>query len=365
MPPSNARSLAQLLFAPRSVAIVGQSNDAGKTAGRPLKYLRQAGYAGRIYPVNPRRDEVLGERAWPSLAALPEVPEHAYVVTGTEARSRRSRSAAGSACRWQRCWPTASARPARKARSARRGSAKSAPRPAFASSVRRASASSTCGTGSFLTANAAFDERGLPAGRIFAASHSGGMIGTLLSRGKARGIHFAGLVSVGNEVDLSIGEICAGDARRSRHRRLRAVPRNHAQGASVARFRARSRGARQAGAGLQARPLGRGARAFGVAHRRARRRGRHRRHVPRRMRHRPGRYARRPDRRLSAAGARAAARRAQGQRCGGHHHRRRRHHGGRSAQRRAASRSRRRRRRLWRVSRRQPASKWRRHGSSI
>ena len=61
----------------------------------------------------------------------------------------------------------------------------------------------------FLTANAAFDEPDLPVGRIFAASHSGGMIGTFLSRGKARGIHFAGLVSVGNEVDLSIGEICA------------------------------------------------------------------------------------------------------------------------------------------------------------
>ena len=61
----------------------------------------------------------------------------------------------------------------------------------------------------FLTANAAFDEPDLPVGRIFAASHSGSMIGTLLSRGKARGIDFAGLVSVGNEVDLSIGEICA------------------------------------------------------------------------------------------------------------------------------------------------------------
>ena len=60
-------TLAQSLFAPKSVAIVGQSNDATKTAGRPLKFLRQAGYAGRIYPVNARRDEVLGERAFPSL----------------------------------------------------------------------------------------------------------------------------------------------------------------------------------------------------------------------------------------------------------------------------------------------------------
>src|SRR3984957_14428322 len=84
-PAEGARSLREVLFAPRSIALVGQSNDAGKTAGRPLKFLRQAGYAGRIYPVNERRDTVLGERAWASLAALPEVPEHVYIVTGTEA----------------------------------------------------------------------------------------------------------------------------------------------------------------------------------------------------------------------------------------------------------------------------------------
>src|SRR3974390_3721188 len=79
------RTLREVLFTPRSVALGGHSNDAGKTAGRPLKFLRQAGFAGRIYPVNARRDEVLGERAWPSLEALPEVPEHAYVVAPTEA----------------------------------------------------------------------------------------------------------------------------------------------------------------------------------------------------------------------------------------------------------------------------------------
>jgi len=79
------KPLAQVLLAPQSVAIIGQSNDVTKTAGRPLKYLRQAGYAGRIYPINPRRDEVLGERAWPSLAELPELPDHAYIVASTEA----------------------------------------------------------------------------------------------------------------------------------------------------------------------------------------------------------------------------------------------------------------------------------------
>src|SRR5215813_9847577 len=78
-------NLREALFAPRSVAIVGQSDDASKTAGRPLKFLRQMGYAGRVYPVNPRREKVLGERAWSALTALPETPEHVYVVTPTEA----------------------------------------------------------------------------------------------------------------------------------------------------------------------------------------------------------------------------------------------------------------------------------------
>jgi len=78
-------NLQQALFSPRSVAVVGQSDDAGKTAGRPLKFLRQMGYAGRIYPINPRRETVLGERAWPSLTALPEPPDHVYVVAPTAA----------------------------------------------------------------------------------------------------------------------------------------------------------------------------------------------------------------------------------------------------------------------------------------
>ena len=201
--------LAQFLLAPKSVAIVGQSNDAGKTAGRPLKYLRQAGYAGRIYPVNARRDEVLGERAWPSLAALPEVPEHAYLVTPTEATIEAIEECGRLGVRvvtalangFSELGKDGEKREARlREIAAATGIRIVGPSSLGVVDLRRKT---------FLTANAAFDEPDLPVGRIFAASHSGGMIGTFLSRGKARGIGFAGLVSVGNEVDLSIGEICA------------------------------------------------------------------------------------------------------------------------------------------------------------
>ena len=65
---SRAR-LAQALFAPRGVALIGASGDAKKNTARPQRYLRKHGYTGRIYPVNPSRDEIFGERAYPNASA--------------------------------------------------------------------------------------------------------------------------------------------------------------------------------------------------------------------------------------------------------------------------------------------------------
>ena len=203
------QNLRKHLFSPRSVAIVGQSNDAAKTAGRPLKYLRQAGYAGAIYSVNPRRETVLGERAWPSLAALPEVPDHAYIVTPTAGAVAAVAECAAAGV------PVATILANGFGEAGEAGRAREAQlRDICARTGIRLVGPSSLGVVNLrdkvrLTANAAFAEADLPVGRIFAASHSGTMIGALVSRGKARGVGFAGLISVGNEVDLSIGDICA------------------------------------------------------------------------------------------------------------------------------------------------------------
>ncbi|MGO4327837.1 acetate--CoA ligase family protein [Cupriavidus sp. 2TAF22] len=65
---------------PRSVAIIGASDDPLRIGGRPIASMRKLGYAGRILPVNPNRREVQGLQAWPSVAALPEVPDVAIVA---------------------------------------------------------------------------------------------------------------------------------------------------------------------------------------------------------------------------------------------------------------------------------------------
>jgi acyl-CoA synthetase (NDP forming) len=197
------------LLHPESVAIVGASGDASKTTGRPLRFLRQAGYRGRVYPVNPTRDSVQGERAWPSIEALPEAPEHAYIVTSTDAAID-----AVEAC-GRRGVKVATVLAAGFGEVGDDGVRREEQlRAIVASTGIRVVGPSSLGIvnvldGVMLTANAAFAEPDLPRGSIFVASHSGSMIGSLLSRGKARGVGFAGLVSVGGEVDLSLGEICA------------------------------------------------------------------------------------------------------------------------------------------------------------
>jgi len=60
---------------PRSIAIVGASEDPDKIGGRPLRYLREFGYEGEVYPVNARRPRVQGLAAYAGLDLLPSVPD--------------------------------------------------------------------------------------------------------------------------------------------------------------------------------------------------------------------------------------------------------------------------------------------------
>jgi len=54
-------------FNPKSIAIVGASDRRSKPGGRPLAALRERGYAGKIFPVNPRYTEIHGMPCYPSI----------------------------------------------------------------------------------------------------------------------------------------------------------------------------------------------------------------------------------------------------------------------------------------------------------
>ena len=78
-PPAPDDSLTALLH-PRSIAIIGASDDPARIGGRPLAYTRDAGFAGRISPVNPRRATVQNLPAFPTIADVPEPVDTAIIA---------------------------------------------------------------------------------------------------------------------------------------------------------------------------------------------------------------------------------------------------------------------------------------------
>lgn len=68
------------LFRPRSVAVIGASREPRKVGHAVLKNIIDSGFQGRIYPVNPKADEVLGIKAYKSVLDIPDSIDLAVIV---------------------------------------------------------------------------------------------------------------------------------------------------------------------------------------------------------------------------------------------------------------------------------------------
>jgi acetyltransferase len=68
-------------FSPASVALIGATDREGSVGHTVLRNLLQVGYKGRVFPVNPRHNEILGSPCFPSVGATPEIAELAIVAT--------------------------------------------------------------------------------------------------------------------------------------------------------------------------------------------------------------------------------------------------------------------------------------------
>ena len=69
------------IFSPKSVAVIGATENPGSVGRNILENLTKGGFPGVIYPVNPKRDTVLGIKAYPSITAVPEKPDLAVIIT--------------------------------------------------------------------------------------------------------------------------------------------------------------------------------------------------------------------------------------------------------------------------------------------
>jgi acyl-CoA synthetase (NDP forming) len=199
---SAAGPVPPCLFAPRSVAIVGASADASKLSSRPLDNLLKVGYAGRIYPVNPKGGEINGLRCYASIAELPETPETALLVVPGALAVRAARECAdrgvAAAVVASTGFAEAGAEGLRLQQElaglARRGLRVVGPN---TNGIYNAHARFSLGY------NSAHAEIFDP-GPVSVISHSGAVFNVIAERMRAQGVGLSKFIPVGNEADLDM-----------------------------------------------------------------------------------------------------------------------------------------------------------------
>lgn len=200
----DSQNAIERLLRPRSVAVIGASADPTKTAGRPVAYLRKHGYAGAIYPVNPKVASIGDLRCYPDVASLPDTPDVAIVLLGAErahlaVQDLRARGCAAAIV-------LASGYTETGEEGARRQQ-----QLVEAAGVMRILGPNTIGLVNLtdaivLSATGALEMDEFPVGGIGVVSQSGGILGSLLSRAAARGIGLSKLIATSNEVDLELAD---------------------------------------------------------------------------------------------------------------------------------------------------------------
>lgn len=98
-PRGTAFAALDAMIRPRSVAVIGASDDATRIGGRPIAYMKDQGFAGAILPVNPNRATVQGLPAFASVSALTAVPDVAIVAVPGESAVQAVADLGAKGCR--------------------------------------------------------------------------------------------------------------------------------------------------------------------------------------------------------------------------------------------------------------------------
>lgn len=198
------------LFDPRSVAVIGASERPGSVGGTVWRKLREGGFAGPRWPVNPKYTQLGGEPVFADVASLPEAPELAVICT--PAASVAALIAALGA-RGTRAAIVLSA----GLDSAQRQAMLDAAR---AHLLRILGPNSLGLLAPHARLNISFAQSGAQAGGLAFVSQSGALVTSMLDWAQGRGIGFSHCISLGEHADVDFGDLLDWLASDSRTRAI-------------------------------------------------------------------------------------------------------------------------------------------------
>ena len=207
MLPEKNDTFAQALFAPRAIALVGASGDLKKNTARPMRFMRKHGFTGHIYPINRTQTEIMGEPAYADLADLPGPIDHAFVMVASQHVLPLLEPIARAGARVVTIYSDGFGEIGPEGMQAQHDLLARARELGLRIIGPNSIGLADLHSGMILSVNAAFEAETLIAGELSLVSQSGSMMGSLMARAAARGFGFAKSVSVGNESDVTVGEV--------------------------------------------------------------------------------------------------------------------------------------------------------------
>src|SRR5438477_1906730 len=194
------------LLAPSSVAIFGASNDPTRISGRSLRYYREAGYKGGLYPINPTRDTVQGLTAYPDIASVSGAVDCAVIAVPANLAIEAMESCVAKGVKAVVMFTAGFAEIGAEGRAMQER----------ITDIAQASGIRLCGpnclglfnmrTGHTPTFSSFLEEGPTPAGALGMVTQSGAFGTHLLALAARRGIQVGVWLSTGNEADVSVAD---------------------------------------------------------------------------------------------------------------------------------------------------------------
>ena len=205
--PLTKEEFAQALFSPRAIALVGASGNLQKNTARPMRFMRKHGFNGKIYPINRTQTEIMGEPAYADLSELPGPIDHAFVMVASELVIPLLEPMARAGAKVVTIYSDGFGETGPEGMAVQDTLIAQAKALGLRIIGPNSIGVADLHSGMIISVNAAFEAETLIAGELSLVSQSGSMMGSLIARANARGFGFAKSVSVGNEADVTVGEV--------------------------------------------------------------------------------------------------------------------------------------------------------------
>ena len=196
------------IFSPRSVAVIGASEDVAKFGGRVLHHLIKHSYGGRIVPVNPRRSALFGIPTAPDISVAGPIDVAVVALPADQLEPCVAACAAAGV-------GAVVIITSQLGEIGGEGAEREQRIIALARDAGMRIVGPNClgfvnvGAGLALTSSFAMEVERLPVGSIGVVSQSGALMATMFNRGHDLGIGFSTLASLGNQADVTENEVFA------------------------------------------------------------------------------------------------------------------------------------------------------------